>query len=106
MAIPWGAIASFLLNHPELGWVLLAAWLFIELRTERGVIYKLDKKITSSIIVIRALAKKEDAIDEEKVDEYLVENGMAPEDFFTNIESENLEESPDNGNEPPLIGDD
>lgn len=106
--IPWGAITSFFLSHPELGWVILAAWLFFELRTKRGTIYKLDKKITGSIIVIRALAKKEDAIDESKVDDYLVENGMEPADFFrgdmaaTPSKRRSFEEDTEESDESPL----
>lgn len=81
MAIPWEAFEWFT-RHPELGWVLLFVWLLFELRSERGRIYQLDKKITGAIIVIRALAQKDDAIDEEKVDDYLVSNGVEPRDFF------------------------
>lgn len=80
--IPWEIVVSFVLEHPEMGWIVLFGWLLFELRSKRGRIYQLDKKITGSIIVIRALAKKEKAIDEEKVDDYLVENGMEPADFF------------------------
>lgn len=81
MTIPWG-LFQWAVDHPELGWVLLFLWLLFELRSDRGRLYQLDKKITGSIIVIRALAQKEDAIDESKVDDYLVENGMEPRDFF------------------------
>lgn len=81
--MPWGVILEFVLEHPELGWILLFGWLFLELRTPYGRFFQLDKKITGAIIVIRALAKKDDLINEEAVDDYLVENGMEPEDFFT-----------------------
>lgn len=79
--IPWEAI-QWTLGHPELGWVVLGVWLLFEFRSERGRIASLNSKLTSAIIVIRALARKEGAIDEEKVDDYLVENGMEPEDFL------------------------
>lgn len=85
MSLPWGAI-EWVINHPELGWILLFGWLLFELRHDKGRIYQLDKKITGAIIVIRALAQQQDAIDEDKVDDYLVENGMKPQDFFVNGE--------------------
>lgn len=87
MSIPWG-VFQWAVEHPELGWILLGAWLFFELHSKRGRIYALDKKITGAIIVVRALARKESAIDEDKVDEYLVENGMTPGDFFRVEEGE------------------
>lgn len=82
MVVPWGAIASFIVGHPEMGWVILFGWLAFELRSKRGRIYQLDKKITGAIIVVRAIAQQEEAIDEDKVDDYLAENGMEPHDFF------------------------
>lgn len=76
------AVVEFIITHPELGWIPFGLWLLFELRSKRGRIYQLDRKITSAIIVVRALARKEEAIDEEEVDRYLVENGMEPSDFF------------------------
>lgn len=76
--IPW------MLNHPEAGWVVVLAYLAYELRGSRGALYQLDKKITSAIIVIRALARTDEKMDEDAVDEYLVENGMEPGDFIQN----------------------
>ena len=86
MVIPWG-VFQWVVDHPELGWVLLFGWLLFELRSKRGRIYALDKKITGAIIVIRALAQQESAINEDKVDDYLVENGMEPNDFFKEDQS-------------------
>ena len=91
MVTPWG-VYEFVVSHPELGWILLFFWLLFELRSPRGRIYQLDKKITSSIIVIRALAKKEEAINEDKVDKYLVENGMEPDDFFKGDDMDDVED--------------
>lgn len=82
MVIPWGLV-EVLANNPEWGWAALGLWLFVELRTKWGVLYKLDKKVTGAIIVLRAIAMKDEAIDEDKVDEYLAENGMEPHDFIT-----------------------
>ena len=76
-------VISFVFSNPELGWVIVLAYVAYELRGERGRIYKLDKKITSAIVVIRALSREgAEGVDEEIVDEYLVENGMEPEDFI------------------------
>jgi len=76
-------LIQFIFDYPELGWILVMGYLAYELRGKRGRIYKLDKKITSSIVVIRALSREgAEGVDEEIVDEYLVENGMEPEDFI------------------------
>lgn len=102
--IPWG-VFEFVVEHPELGWILLSAWLFVELRTKYGKLHAFDKKITGAIIVIRALAKKDEAIDEEAVDDYLVENGMEPEDFFAQnraFPDSNIEDSSSEQGESPL----
>lgn len=102
MVLPW-EIFQWVVNHPELGWILLFLWLLFELRSDKGRIYQLDKKITGAIIVVRALAKQEQAIDEDKVDDYLVENGMEPEDFFRQDEptaaQKMIEDNPSNGSE-------
>lgn len=103
MVFPWGELLKWGLNHPEIGWIFLFLWLLFELRSDRGRIYQLDKKITGAIIVIRALAQQEQAINEDKVDEYLVDNGMKPEDFFRADEptaaQKIVEDSPDNRDE-------
>lgn len=69
-------------------WVLILIYLAYEIR--RGKINEtlvgIDKKLTSSIIVIRALARESDTIDTAKVDEYLASNGTEPDDFIVDIE--------------------
>jgi len=82
-------VIEFIFDYPELGWMLVMMYLAYELRGKRGRIYNLDKKLTSAIIVVRALARTYDDMDEQAVDEYLVENGMEPGDF---IEGEQREE--------------
>lgn len=79
--IPWWLL-EWVMEHPELGWVLVFIFLVIEMRTKYGRIFTLDEKLTGAIIVVRALAQQEEAIDEDKVDAYLAENGMSPADFF------------------------
>jgi hypothetical protein len=73
---------EFVLSYPELGWILVMGYIAYELRGKRGRLYNLDKKLTSAIIVIRALARTDEDMDEQAVDEYLVENGMEPGDFI------------------------
>jgi hypothetical protein len=81
--VGFSEVVSFVFENPELGWIVVLVYLAYELRGERGRIYKLDKKITSAIVVIRALSRKgAEGVDEEIVDEYLVENGMEPGDFI------------------------
>lgn len=75
-------IFEFITQYPEVGWVLVILYLAYELRGKRGRIYSLDKKITSAIVVIRALSRADDDIDEDEVADYLVENGMEPDDFL------------------------
>lgn len=99
MSIPLG-ILEWIIEHPEIGWVALGGYLLFELRSKKGKLYALDRKITGAIIVIRALARKEEAINEDSVDEYLVENGMEPSDFFVEedvpTENESLLSEKDN----------
>lgn len=103
----WWDLLEIAVSTPELGWIFLFGWLFFELHHKRGRIAQLDKKITGSVIVIRALARKEQAIDEQQVDEYLVENGMEPSDFFVEKGGEArpqhfVEDSAEQDDESPL----
>ena len=79
------------LLHPILGWVLVIIYLYYEIRFGRidDHLSGLDKKLTSSIVVIRAIVRyvnrigpKDSSMDTQLVDEYLVENGMEPGDFI------------------------
>lgn len=106
MNLPWGII-EWVIQHPELGWIVLFFWLLFELRHPKGRVHALDRKITGAIIVIRALARREDAINEKKVDDYLVENGMEPGDFFVQGDGKStpkhlIEDSSETSGESPL----
>ena len=75
--IPW------LLNHPEVGWLAVLAYLAWEIRGPKGQIKALSKSIGSVIVVVRAIARANNNIDAEEVDNYLVdENGSQPSDFL------------------------
>lgn len=56
--------------------------------------------LVSTITVIRAVVRTNDEVDTKSVDEYLVENGVEPEDFIVN------EDDPMKDNKPPNPGDD
>ena len=110
MDFPWQA-AQWAMENPELGWIIVFVYLVIELRHPRGRAYAIDKKLTGAIIVIRALARREDAIDEKLVDDYLVENGMEPEDFFIGENGRAtpkhlIEDSSETSDESPLTKND
>lgn len=84
-------IVEFVLKYPEFGWVLVLVYMLIEVRHPRGRIRKLDKKITNNTIVIRAISRVTEGIREKEVDDYLVENGMEPEDFLSKEKHSNDE---------------
>ena len=84
-------IAEWGLKYPELGWILVLAYLFIELRSKYGKIYDLRHMLLSAITVIRALARVHNDIDTEAVDEYLLENGTEPDDFIFDPDGEDVQ---------------
>lgn len=74
---------AWALEHPELGWIILMLYVGYELRGERGQVQKLDRKLTAAVTVIRALARVEDGVDHEAVDEYIASSlGAEPSDFI------------------------
>lgn len=64
------------------GWALTLLYLIYEIRGPRGKIKELTGLLKNTIIVVRGLARVHEEVDTEKVDEYLVENGMEPSDFI------------------------
>ena len=87
------SIIAWMLDNPEVGWVITIAYLMWEIRGPKGAISELKKSIDASIVVIRALARTHDSVDEERVDNYLVQNGSEPSDFIEEevIKDENLD---------------
>lgn len=85
------SVVQFVLENPELGWILVLLYLGIEIRHPRGRVRKLDEKITNNTIVIRAISRVTEGIREKEVDGYLVSNGMEPEDFLSNEAQSNGE---------------
>jgi hypothetical protein len=73
---------SWIVANPELGWILAVLYLFIEIRTPWGRIKDLTDLIKNTITVVRAVARVHSEIDTQGVDEYLLENGMDPNDFI------------------------
>lgn len=76
------AIVGWLLENPEVGWVVTIGYLVWEIRGPKGAIKELKCSIQSSIVVIRALARTQDEIETSKVDDYLTQNGSEPSDFI------------------------
>ena len=71
-----------LLRYPELGWVIVLIYLYIELRSSHGKLQRVDERIVAVTTVVRALSRVHDDIETGMVDEYLVENGQEPKDFL------------------------
>lgn len=81
---------TWVLDNPELGWILLILYLVWEIRGPKGAIHDLRMHIEKSATIIRALARVHDDIETEQVDKYL--NGYKePNDFIQeeNEESDN-----------------
>jgi len=88
-----GALVGWILAHPELGWIVAIIYLVIEIRTPWGKIKELTDLIKNVVTVVRALARVHNDIDTEGVDEYLLENGMDPQDFISDDGDEKAEQS-------------
>lgn len=88
-------VAKWGIKYPELGWILVLAYLFIELRSKYGKIYDLRHMLLSAITVIRALARVQEDINTEAVDEYLLENGTEPDDFIADPDEEDIQSDMD-----------
>lgn len=72
----------WILENPEIGWVATILYLIWEIRGPKGRIRELNLLIKDVVIVVRAMARTNSSIDEEKVDEFLTRNGHEPSDFF------------------------
>lgn len=80
------SVIEFLLDYPELGWIPTIVYLFVELRTDRGVVKgKLMKMIRANTVVVRAIARTNEDIDTEQAEKLLAENKNEPSDFI-NVE--------------------
>lgn len=85
---------SFLLTHPEWGWLLVVAFALEQLfapwptktkRLTRRVesrIERVEQMQKAQMTVIRALARVQPGIDTDEVDEYLEANGVSPDEFI------------------------
>ena len=84
--------------QPEFGWVLVLCYGWWEVRFGRISQYleRLDSKLTSTIIVIRAIVRTNPQVDTEKVDDYLVDNGHEPGDFISDVAADGGAESENN----------
>lgn len=59
--------------------------LYLAYETRRGKIKKLENMVVTMITVVRAIARTSEEIDEEKVDKYLLENGVSPDHFIVEV---------------------
>lgn len=59
--------------------------LYLAYETRRGKIKKLEGMVIAMITVVRAMARTSEDINEEKVDKYLLENGVSPDHFITEV---------------------
>lgn len=75
-------LVSWLLNNPEVGWVVVVLYLMWEIRGPKGKINELTKMLRNIVTVVRALARTHDEVDTQKVDEYLTSDGHEPGDFI------------------------
>lgn len=74
--------------------------LYLAYETRRGKIKKLENMVVTMITVVRAIARTSDEIDEEKVDKYLLENGVSPDHFIVEVmdKSDRVVEDPEEEN--------
>jgi len=75
-------IVGWMLDNPEVGWVVVILYLGWEIRGPKGAVHEMRSTVNNTIVVIRALARVHEEVDTERVDEYLVDNGSEPGDFI------------------------
>lgn len=87
-------LVGYLISHPEWGWALVLTFgleqLFAPWETQtKKLLLKVEKRIqeleqaqVAQMTVIRALARVEEDIDTQEVDDYLESNGVSPDDFI------------------------
>ena len=74
---------GWLLSNPEVGWLAVLVYLMWEIRGPKGKVKEIESSIKSVITVIRAIARANNKVNTEEVDQYLVdENGSEPGDFI------------------------
>lgn len=74
-------LADWVISNPEVGWVVVVAYLMWEIRGPGGKIGELTDMIESTITVVRGIARANEKIDNEAVDQLLTENAKEPMDF-------------------------
>lgn len=74
---------EWFLNNPEVGWLGVFLYLFWEIRGPKGKLREITDSIRSITIVVRALARANDDVNTDEVDQFLVDdNGNEPGDFL------------------------
>lgn len=73
---------TWLFDNPEIGWVAVVLYLMWEIRGPKGKIKELTDSIHHITVVVRGLARANENVDTEKVDDLLVDNGTEPGDVI------------------------
>lgn len=75
------------LIQPEYGWILVLAYLFYEIHYGQVEEHlgSMDDKLTSAIIVIRALVKTNGDVSTSKVDDMLPDGCTGPSDLIEDV---------------------
>jgi len=90
--VMWGM--EQIMENPELGWIPTIVYLFIELRTKRGIINgDVMPMIKANAVVIRAIARTNEEIETEAVENLLTDNGNEPADFISMNSSKSGQDS-------------
>lgn len=82
---------GWILNNPNIGWLFVLAYLMWEIRGKHGRIAVLIKEIDKLTVVIRGVARANERVDDDRVDEFL-EGSEEPSDFLENGEETVLED--------------
>ena len=87
-------VFEWVIENPEIGWVLVILYLGYEIRGPGGVIHKLHMQISQTAVVVRALARVHESIETEQVDDVLSDNGNEPSDYidFGHLSSEDRQD--------------
>lgn len=73
---------EWLLENPQVGWVGVILYLMWEIRGPKGKIKELTDSLHQITVVVRGLARANDDVDTEKVDDLLADNGTEPGDVI------------------------
>ena len=90
----FNSFLDFIVKNPEVSTVVILLYLAWELRGPKGAFSTLKNDLDNLAMVVRALAKVHDDIDDNMVDMYVFGDGTEPSDFIldSTIKSDGGEE--------------